>query len=460
MANNNLATIPEVWAREGLMVLTESSVALPHVEKQYSNELAAYGDTVNAYRAGRRTIRRKTDDDNYDAADATSTAVPVKLDQLFFDVISLKDRERSLSITDLTRLHLVPAMQAMARAVDRVLLGHAAHAFLRQGTPAKRAGKLRSMSKSNSADYILEAQQVLHTQLAPDSVRAGMVHQTAQTFLQSNELFASAEKRGNNNTLTTGRVGQIYNTDIMMSQNVSWVDRTLADFQSATVNNSGGYAAGHATAMTVTDPGTNYTVGEFVVLEENGQPTYLTATTGTTSITLNEALKYAVTNASAITHYLKCVNESTERVAGYQKGMTFTHTSGKNLQVGQIIAFGTGGSRHTYVIIEVSATTSTTTTVLLDRPLDATVASGADAFPGPAGGFNPILAPGALAFVSRPMVLIEEGQGVRSAVVSFGGIGLRVTSGYVIGTGALQVNIDLLAGVKQLNADLGTIMLS
>ena len=50
-------------------------------------------------------------------------------------------------------------------------------------------------------------------------------------------------------------------------------------------------------------------------------------------------------------------------MAGYKKSMTFTHASGDNLQVGQLLSFGTGASRHTYTVIEVSATAATTTTV-------------------------------------------------------------------------------------------------
>ncbi len=42
MANNNLASIPEVWAREGLMVLTENAPAAAHVDRQFSNELASF----------------------------------------------------------------------------------------------------------------------------------------------------------------------------------------------------------------------------------------------------------------------------------------------------------------------------------------------------------------------------------------------------------------------------------
>lgn len=459
MANDNLASIPDIWTREGLMVLTENAPALQYVSRQYDPAVARFGETVHAFRAGTRTIRRKSAGGTYDAADAVLTPVPVTLNQLFYDTIIINDDEMSKSIADLTQTHLVPVMQGMARAVNRTILGHAAHSFLQQGSPEKRAGKLGGMTKSNSGDYILEAQEVLHTNKAPAGLKTALVHQTAQTFLQGNTLFAAANQRGNANTLTTGSVGTIYNSLVEMSQDVNHVSDLYTDVVIAAVNNTGGYAVGHASAMTVTDPSTNYTAGEYVVLEENGQPTYLTATNGTTSITLNEPLKYAVTDTSVVTHYVKCTNEAVARDAGYDNAMKFTHSAGKNLQVGQLLSFGVG-SRHTYSVIEVQATTSTTTTVLLDRPLDAAVASGADAFPGPAGGMNIFLSPQALAFVSRPLAVPGEGLGVMSHVEVFQGLGLRMTAGYLIGSGGLQINVDLLAGIKTLNADLGAVMLS
>lgn len=454
MANSVSAAIPQYWAMEGLKTLFENCPSLGVVNRQFAPDLAVAGQQVNAWRADRRKTRRKTAADTYTAADANLTAVPVVLNQYFYDSFIIKDEEDALSLPELTRLHLKPAIETIARGVDRCILGRV-HAFLRGGTPRKRAGRLDGMTAANADDYILEAEEVLAGNLAPMNViRNAIVHHTVNTKLMSNELFQRADARGSGQTVLTGEVGTIFNTRVIVSQNVNYCYGASADTQTAAVNNSGGYAAGSVAAMTVTDPGTNYTAGEFVNIAGNDQPTYLTATTGTTSITLNEALKYAVTDAAVITHYLKCANEATERAAGYQKEMVFTHTSGKNLQVGQLIAFGTGGSRHTYTIIEIAASSATTTTVLLDRPLDATVASAADAFPGPAGAMCPVMDKDAIAFVSRPMRVPASAEGASGAVVNFNGVGLRVVIQYDSSAGGRRVNVDLLAGVSVLDQDL------
>lgn len=457
MANSLSAALPQFWANTALMQLMENCPAVAAVNRQFAPALARAGDQVNAYRADKRYIRRKDGADANTEADANLTAVPVVLDQYFYDSFILSDEDEALSIAQLTDLFLVEAVRTISRGVDRAILGRV-HAFLQQGTPSKRAGRLGAMTTSNASDFILEAEEVLTDNLAPmDNLRTAIVHHTVNTKLMGTDVFQRADARGGSNTIQTGEVGTIYNTRVIMSQNVNYVNSASADTQDGAVNNVGGYSAGETGALTVTDPGENWEVGEYAVIDGNDQPTYLTATTGTTSITLNEALKYDVLNSAVIKHYLHVENEAVERAAGYKKTMKFTHNAGKNLQVGQLISFGTT-SRHTYTIIEVNATTSTTTTVLLDRPLEATVASGADAYPGPAGAMCPVMDANAIAFVSRPMR--EKNKGAVSAVANAGGIGVRVSMQDELSASGTRVVVDLLAGVSVLNTDLCCVMLA
>lgn len=460
MANNNLAAIPELWSREGLRILTEQAPAVMCVNRQFENEIARFGNTVHAHRPARRKIRRKTGTDNFTAADTTLEDVPVVLDQWFYDSFLIRDDEMSLSLVSLEKTHLVPAIQGIARGVDRAILGRV-HAFLQQGDPRKRAGKLLGMTKTNSADAILEAQEALLTNNAPAELVNAIVHQTTQTFLQGNELFASAEKRGSSETLTTGRVGQIYNTNVIMSQNTNYVYKPNTEHETGTVLTGAPQAAGYAGSIALTDDFSHtLAVGEFFVLDDNGQPTYITVTDGDDAVTLNEPLKHAVAALSGVTVYFAATNEATERAAGYQKELAITHGSGFNLQVGQLLAFGTGASRHTYTIIETTNTSATVTSVLLDRPLQATVAASATCYPGPAGAINPVLHSDAIAFVSRPLAIPGNEFGVMSAVNQHNGLGLRVTMQYSSSEGGMRVNVDLLAGITPLDLNLLVALLS
>lgn len=459
MANNNLATVPEFWVREGLMILTEETPMLMSVNRQYSEQLTNFGETVNCYRARTRKTRRMTDADDYEEADATTDPVPVVMNQRYFDSFIIKDGERTKSNADLIRTHLRPALETISRGIDRALIGHV-HKFLSQGNPRFRAGKLGGMTAANSASYILEAQEVLHTRKAPQGLKTAVVHQTAQTFLQGNELFVSAEKRGSNDPLITGRVGTVYNTEVMMSQNVPYTYGPSAETEAGTVATGAGQAAGYASTITLTDDFAHtLVVGEYFVLGDNGQPTYITATNGDTTVVLNEALKYAVAALSVATVYFAVTNEAVERAAGYQKLMRFTHGSGKYLQVGQLISFGTT-TRHTYTIIETTEVDATHTDVLLDRPLDITVGSGASAYPGPAGAFNAMFHRDALAFVSRPLALPPEGSGANAAFAEYKGVGLRAVMQYDSKKGGTRVNLDVFAGIAQLDENLMCPLLS
>ena len=458
MANSLSAALPQYWANTALAQLMEMTPAVQTVNRQFAPQLARAGDQVNAYRADRGYIERKDGADPNTERDVNLTAVPVVLDQYFYKAFVITDEDESLSIAQLTDLFLLEAVRTIARGVDRSILGRI-HAFLREGTPSKRAGKLNGMTTANASDYILEAEEVLTDNLAPmEGLRTAIVHHTVNTKLMGTDIFMRADARGGNQTVATGEVGSVFNTRVIMSQNVNYVSASGADTQVAgTINNAGGYLAGETGALTVTDPGQDWAAGEYVVIDGNDQPTWVSATGGATSITLNEELKYDVVDTAVITHYLTVTNEATERLAGYKKAMTFTHNAGKNLQTGQLISFGTS-SRHTYTIIEVSATTSTTSTVLLDRPLEATVASGADAFPGPAGAMCPVLHQDAIAFVSRPMR--EKNKGAVSAVANFDGIGIRVSMQDELSASGTRVVVDLLAGVSVLNEDLLCVMLA
>lgn len=462
MANDNTAARCQFWALQGLRVLFQQTPILQLVNRQFSPLLARAGEQVNAFRAEKRCIRRKTCDDPCVANDAKLVPVPVVLDQYFFDMFTICDEDAAISCADLTRLHATPAIQTISSGVSRAILGRV-HAFLRQGDPAKRAGRLGKMTKDNAADFILEAEEVLNDNNAPmadrlGGVRVAVVHHTANSKLMRSTTFERADSRCcDEASVKTGVVGVVYNTSVVMSQDVNFVSAIKADTEDKAVNNAAGYPAGHATAITTDGGGTSYTVGEYVTIDGNDQPTFVTAATGATSVTLNEPLKFAVVDDAVIKHSLKATNEAVERPAKYQKEMTFTHTSGKNLQIGQLISFGTGASRHTYTVIEACTQTATTTTVLLDRPLDATVAASADAFPGPAGSMNPVMHTDAITLVTRPMEP-KQGRGVVTAVANLDGIGIRVSEmDDLCGTNFM---VDLLAGVSVLDEDLLVVMLA
>ena len=88
----------------------------------------------------------------------------------------------------------------------------------------------------------MEAEQVLADNLAPiDGMKVAVVHHTANTKLMRSETFERMDARGSDGTVMTGRVGKVYNTNVVLSQDVNWVDAAFADSEDKAVNNAAGY---------------------------------------------------------------------------------------------------------------------------------------------------------------------------------------------------------------------------
>lgn len=456
-ANDNDAFVPELWAMEGLMQLEEQMVVANLVHRDFEDEVARYGDTVNTRRPGEFKIRRKNDSTtSLDKQDATATNVAVKLNQWFYNSFIIKDGEQSMSFQDLLAVYLIPSMRTIARSVDRALLGHV-HRFL-----TNTVGRLSNLPAATSHEVVLEAREKLNSNNAPlDAMRSLLLSSMSETALLKNEMFIKANERGDGGAaLEDARLGRILGFNTYLAQNVPYTNVLNADVVTGTVGAA--YAAGATGALTVAISGYLAKAGEFAVLAGDDQPTWNTVAdagpTNTDAITLNQALKYAVENGAVVTLY-KAATVVAGQAAGYDGQIQLSHTSGKAPQVGQLLAFGTGASRHTYTIIETDNVDATNTKVMLDRPLDADVALNADAFPGPVGSLNMAFHREAIALVTRPLAVPANAMGVLSGVASYNGIGMRVSMQYDIDAGGTVVNCDILAGIKELDTALAVVLL-
>jgi hypothetical protein len=440
--NNLDAFIPEIWAQEGLAILEENMVMANLVHRDFESEIANFGDVVNTRKPGEFKIRRKKDGTNLTAQDATASNVQVPLDQWFYETFVIRDGEGTKSFQELVDIYLTPAMQSIARGVDRALLGRV-HAYL--GTPASRVGKLGGLTKDTAKDYVLDAREKLNVAKAPVDNRRLVMAPTSETAMLKTDLFLKANERGDGGTaLENAILGRILGFDTYMCQNVNCVlSGGETDSDPVTEPYDAGTAAGTHLASVLAP-----TLGEFVNIDGNDQPTWATVTDGA-YFGLNEALKYGTLDNAVATRWVKVVTAAAY-TAGYSEGIALTVTSGKAPQVGQLLAFGaTLGTRHTYTIIE-SEANGTACTVYLDRPLTTAVGSGDDAFPGPYGTMNVAFHRDALALVTRPLALPNAAAGVMVGHASYNGITMRVLSQYDITAGGLIVNCDILAGVAVL----------
>lgn len=453
-ANDNEALIPEVWAMEGLRILEANLVMANLVHRDFSPLVANFGDVVNTRRPADLRSMRKTDADSVTSQDAIVTNVQVPLNQHHIQSIVIKDGEASKSMQDLIQVHLEPAVKALARGVDRGLLGQA-HRFFR--TPALRAGRLNALSSSNAKDYALEAREILNKNLATPEGRNLVLSPSSETALLKTDIFTKANERGDGGTaLENARLGRILGFDTYMAQNVPALS-TGADTIVGSITNA--LAAGGSGSQACTITGYDVQVGEYAVVAGNDQPTHVTARTfgvDTTAITLNEANKYATAALADVTVFKSC-DVKGAYAAGYTKEIVVDGwTAASAPQVGQMISFGTGASRHTYAIVESFLSASGEQSLLLDRPLDTALADNDLAFPGPYGAFNLAFQRDAIAMVNRPLA---RPMGVPNYVADYKGLTLRVVMQYDSSIQGHRVNLDLLCGYALLNANLGSLLL-
>lgn len=457
-ANDNDAFIPELWANEGLAILEENMVMANLVHRDFNSQVARFGDVVNTRRPGTFRIGRKVDGDTVSAQDASATNVQVPLDQHHYVTFVISDGESSKSFQELIDIYLVPGMQTIARGVDRGLLGQAQRYL---GGINDRVGRLDNLSSSNAKDTLLEANEVLLKNNVPMEDLRLVLSPAARTNMLKTELFVSAEKRGDGGSaLESARLGRVFGFDTFVAQNVTGIT-TGADSVEGTITNAASAGATGSQACTVTGYVAN--VGEYAVVDGNDQPTHITAKTDnasdTTAITLNEAVKYATSASAAVTVYKACdVNGA--YAAGYSKAIVVDGwTTDKAPQIGQLIAFGTGASRHVYTIIESWESATGEQSIILDRPLDAALSDNDLAFPGPTGSLNLGFHRDALALVNRPLALPNSSFGVMAANQSHNNVSMRVTMQYDSSIQGTRVTLDMLCGYAVLDSNMGVVLL-
>jgi len=453
-ANDNSAFIPELWAMEGLHILEENMVMAGLVHRDFSPEIANYGDVVNTRRPGTFATRRKTDADSIELQDAQSTNVQVPLNQHMYISFTIKDGEASKSFQELVDIYLLPGMMGIARGIDRAILG-AVPDFL-----GNKVGKLGALSALNAKDYLLEARETMNNNLAFPESRNCVLAPSAETAMLKTEMFLKANERGDGGrALREAALGRVLGFDTWMDQNVSGLNSV--DLDTAPGEVTAGYIAGYSGNMTCDlDPDYVASVGEFCVISSDGQPTTLAVASSNAGdmdvFALDAALKYAVSASDPITVYKKCaIDMSGGYAAGWTKEINLdSFTAGKYPRVGQILRIGAS----TYVVIE-SDDNAGDRNVWLDRPLDAAVLDGADVFPGPAGSFNLCFHRDAVALVSRPLALPSGALGVRAQVGVYNNVAMRVTMQYDVHAQGTVVTLDILCGVKTLDDRLGCVLL-
>lgn len=447
-ANDVEALIPELWAQESIHVLEENMVAGHLVHRDFENAIARFGDVVNTRRPTKFTAKRKTTTDTVTVQDAIATNVPVPLNQLLHTSFLIADGDESKSFKDLVSFFLEPAVIAQAKFVDQVILGQ-----LYQFT-ANNAGKLNGMTSSTVKGDILDLRKVMNDNLAPQGNRNLLWTSRGETYALNTDIFVQANTTGDGGfALREAALGRKLGFNHYMCQNLPTI--AASDVVTGAINNAGGYQAG-VTTVTVDGLSAAIGVGTFFTIAGDATPLRVVSTVGgaiPTSITFTPATKRAVADDAVVTLYDPyAVNLGAGYASGYSKEIAYDGGT-KAIGVGQVVSFGLSATAVKYTVIQ-----ATSTTIVLDRPLEAALADDAVINVGPAGDYNFAFNREAVALVVRPLAPPRADVGALSTVINHNGFSMRAVITYDGNKQGHLVTLDMLFGIAILDVNQGAVL--
>ena len=457
-ANDLAAWVPELWAAETLAILEENMVIGRLVHTDFKDEIKNFGDVVNTRRPSTFTAERKTANDDVTIQDADATNVAVPLDQHIHTSFLIRDGQESLSFEDLVEEYMAPAALSLAQMIDRILLGQV-YQF-----QVNTVGILGSLAEGTIKDTILDARQKMNENNAYVTGRNLILGTTSETTALKEDLFISADKLGDDGTaMREASLGRKLGFDIFMSQNTPGT--TVA----------AGTGSADELAVAVTEGDTTMTLdaadvttnGQYWWMEGDGQANYTADNADAALITSGRAMKtdvaIAASNMFVVATGLVDLAGHTSAggpsayAAKYSKRIKVDGTGTPH--VGQLVSFSTSASPAVFVAGEYSIVAIPASGyIVLDRPLDLAIDNNYVVNYGPRGDFNFAFHRDALTLVTRPLAKPKAGTGALAGVANFNGLSMRVVITYQgVGQGHL-VTMDLLAGVKVLDTDLGCVI--
>lgn len=451
--NSNSVWIIEQWAQEALMVLESNMIAANMVYRDFEDIIAQHGETVNARIPGTFLMKRKTDDDVVTKQAASTTSIAVVLNQHLHVSFIIKDGEESKSFNVLREEYIQPAVKAIANGADEIVLSQV-YQFLGNGV-----GKLGT---APDEDTMIDAGTLMDQNKVPTISRQMILTPATKGAVLKQDAIKHAEKRGDGGfAMKEGEVGRVAGFNTYMSQNCPSVAAGSQDTVTGAINN-GNLVIG-STVLTVNGFSAAIANGSWCTIAGDMRPRRIIGTVGAgtpTQLTLEPTggIEATIIDGAVVTIYDPgAINFGSDYALNYAKDMIVNGFT-LPLSVGQLVTIGGGA---TAALAPRYGVLSGVTTVLmmLDRPLeDALAVNAAVVCGGPEGNYNFGFIKEAIALVTRPLAAPAAGAGALSYVAKYNNLALRVTITYDGDAQGHLVTIDMLCGIKTLNADMGVVM--
>lgn len=388
-------------AREALLILQNNLVPTLLMDREYEGDFTgneARGDTIRIRRRDRGNAQEFTG--TIASRQLEESKVDLKLERHVDASFAITTRELTLDLDDFSSQVLEPQVVSIAEDVDR----YAASKYLDLPSFANVDASNLALGLPTTISALAQARKVLNNQKVPMAGRV-MVHdpELEAAFL-SIDAFTEADKKGDDGTaLREASLGRILGINHFMGQNVDGdtplVAPAAADVVGVTNNNDAvgatSIVVSGLTISTVFPLGTPITIDH--ALADGGPKNYILAASMTTD------------------------------GAGVGTAVLYDPSTGGLIRGEQLKA----------------PTVAATTIVTIN-----TATAGDSYFRRGA-----IFHPRAFAFASVPLAVPPEAEG---AVISDGGLSIRVIRDYDIQTKQSIISLDVLVGAKVVQGELGT----
>lgn len=255
MATNNFLTVQEI-AQESLMRLRNNLVFAGLVHRDYSNDFASFGDTIQVKKPATFEAKDFVVDGSASAQSIEEDNVLVKLDKIADVTVDITSKELTMNIQDFGDQVIEGAMQALAQKVDSDLAALYKAIPYYSGTAGQDPSNL---------SHIANARKVLNVNKAPMGNRRLVIDPDAEANLLVLDAVVNAEKAGSTQALREASLGRLMGLDTFMSQNIfSHIKGTLATSGTDTIDLSAEATAGDQT-IALAPSGSDALTGTVVV---------------------------------------------------------------------------------------------------------------------------------------------------------------------------------------------------
>ena len=460
-ANSLDAYIPEIWAQESVQILVENMVISNLIHRDFSNQVAKFGDIVHTRKPAEFKALRKTNDDDVTEQDASATDIQVPLDQHFHTSFVIKDGEESKSFKNLRDEYLFPAVLSIAREVDLVLLGEC-HQFWQNGE-----GLAGVLGVNTVKAELINTRKRMNINKAHEAGRNLILTPDTEAAMLNLDTFTEADKVGDNGTaLREASLGRKFQFNMFMAQNSPSTIGAAVGSTTMAVDNVGGYPIG-TTVVHVDADGSSAEVGQFISFAGGSAIHQITAlgtlTTEDIDLTIDPPLRSSVDDGDLLTAgFQGLINKSGDYAAGFAKELVLDGMTG-TVPVGAGVQLATVGTPNVlvgekYSVIDTTDVSGDLKGVTLNKPLTTLITDDDVILFTPPANHNFAFHRNALALVSRPLAAAPSGLAL-SSVASFGGVGIRVTITYDGKSQGTRVTVDLLCGIEVLDLNLGAVLI-